>query len=365
MTEETEIMDTSIYKTISNYLLEIISRNANTPRYKLPSERLLAANFDTSRKPVRHAYEDLIERGYVVRLHGSGYYISPDIKLDQIQSSFQKKLKISFIIPSITTQYSHALLSGVSDFCAENQVEYTIHVSDGLPEKENALLHSAPRSGAMGIVLFPSDNDTASRGELLRLAVRKYPFVLVDRRLPNLDASFVASDDHQSMIDARKFLYKSGFRNPVFVTPSAAIASSVESRINGYTHGLLRFYKMASPANLLILGENRSQQKNEVLQHLKKYPEADVLIIPGTKSSPVISALQSMEDRRIKLMVFDDELTHAQRETFKPFFILQDGYQIGYTAAETLYNHILGDTRTSVHLLPVSIADADGNRLET
>ncbi|MBQ3356196.1 MAG: GntR family transcriptional regulator [Oscillospiraceae bacterium] len=356
-------METSIYKTITTYLLELISRNVNTPNYKLPSERMLATNFNVSRKPVRHAYDDLIDRGYVTRIHGSGYYISSSIDADQLQSSFQKRIKISFIIPAVTTQYSHALLSGVSDFCAKNRVEYTIHVSDDLPEKENSLIRSASKTGSMGIILFPADNDAANYNELARLAVRKFPFVLVDRRIPNFNTSFVASDDHQSMIDALQFLFQRGYHNPVFVTPSPRSASSIDSRINGYTHGLLRFYKMASPSNLLILSENRSQHKNEVMQHLQKYPQTDVMILLGTKKTPVISALKGMGKNAIKLMLFDDELSHTERETLKPFFILQDGYSIGYVAAEILYNHILGDMRPSVRLFPVTIADADGNPL--
>ncbi len=356
-------MDTSIYKTITTYLLELISRNMNTPNYKLPSERMLAVNFNVSRKPVRHAYDDLIDRGYITRIHGSGYYISSSIEPEQLQASFQKQIKISFIIPAVTTQYAHSLLSGVSDFCAKNKVEYSIHVSDDLPEKENSLIRSAPRTGSMGIILFPSDNDTDNFNELARLAVRKFPFVLVDRRIPNLNASFVATDDHQSMIDALQLLYQKGYRSPVFVTPSPRLASSVDSRINGYTHGLLRFYKMASPSNILILSENRAQQKNEVLQHLQKYPQTDVMIFLGTKNSPVISAVKAMGEDGIKLMLFDDELSRAERDTLKPFFILQDGYSIGYVAAEILYNHILGDMRPSVRLFPVTIADADGNPL--
>lgn len=357
-------MDTSIYKTITTYLMELISRNVHIPNYKLPSERMLAANFEVSRKPVRHAYDDLIAGGYVTRLHGSGYYINSNIRPEQLQRNFRKRIKISFIIPAITTQYSHALLSGVSDFCTQNKVEYTIHVSDGISEKENALIRSVRKSGSMGIILFPVDNDNADHDELTRLAVQKYPFVLVDRRIPNFNASFVASDDHQSMIDAVQFLYREGYRNPVFITPSPRIASSVDSRINGYTHGLLKFYKMASPSNLLILSENRSQQKNEVIQHLLTYPDTDVLILFGTfgtKDSPVISAIKTAGIGRVKLVVFDDELSHTERESLKPFFILQDGHSIGYVAAEILYQHILGDMRPSVRLFPVTIANSEGN----
>ena len=59
----------------------------------------------------------------------------------------------------------------------------------------------------------------------------------------------------------------------------------------------------------------------------------------------------------IKLMLFDDELTHTERDILKPYFILQDGYHIGYYAAETLYNHIWGDKRPVIKRLPVTIID--------
>lgn len=356
-------MDSSVYKKITAYLLELISRNANIPNFKLPSERVIAASFDASRKPVRHAYEELIERGYVTRVHGSGYYISDDIKTDDLLTAFQKNIKISFVIPSITTHYSHTIISGVSDFCKENKIEYTIHVSDDLPDKEDNLLHSIPRSGSMGIILFPADNDVSSHSELIRFSIRKYPFVMVDRRLPNIDASFVATDDHQAMVDAVQFLYQNGYKNPVYITPPPQIASSVDSRINGYTHGLLKCFQMISPRNLLILSDNKPQQKNDALRHLQKYPDTDIIIVPGSLRTPVLAAMKTLKLQNIKLMIFDDELTYAERELLKPFFILQDGYRIGYAAAETLYNHILGDMRPVVKLLPVEVIDSENQTL--
>ena len=351
-------MDSSVYKKITAYLLELISRNANIPNFKLPSERVLAATFDASRKPVRHAYEELIERGYVTRVHGSGYFICDDIKTDDLLTAFQKNIKISFVIP-ITTHYSHTIISGVADFCKEYKIEYTIHVSDGLPEKEDSLLHSIPKSGSMGIILFPADNDVSYHSELIRYSIRKYPFVMVDRRLPNINASFIATDDHQAMIDAVQFLHQNGYRNPVYITPSPTMATSVDSRVNGYTHGLLKCFQVISPRNLLILSENKIQQKSEALRHLQKYPDTDIIIVPGSLRTPVLSAMKTLKLQDIKLMIFDDELSYAERELLKPYFILQDGYRIGYAAAQTLYNHILGDMRPVVKLLPVDVIDSE------
>ena len=69
-------MDSTIYRKIENHLKEIISQNATLPDYKLPSERMLSATFNVSRKPIRHAYQNLIDKGYVVNIHGKGYFIS-------------------------------------------------------------------------------------------------------------------------------------------------------------------------------------------------------------------------------------------------------------------------------------------------
>lgn len=353
-------MDSTIYKKITDYLLEIISRNAKIPNYKMPSERMLASNFDTSRKPVRHAYETLIEKGYVTNVHGRGYFIRSDIKPDDMLTAFQKNVRISLIMPSILTHYSHSILSGVNDFCSDNQVELAIHVSENSITKESSLLHSLPNAGYMGIILFPTDSDFAYPNELIKLAVRKYPFVLVDRSLPNVHASLISSDNHQAMVDAVQFLHQKNYEKPVYVTPPAALASSVDSRINGYTHGLLKYYQMALPRNLLILEGTLEQQKGAMIRYLQKYPDTDVIIVLGSQRQPVVKAVQEI-GFHARLMFFDDEMSHEERDTLKPHVIQQDGYHIGYFAAEALYNQIFGDMRPVIKSLPVSIIDADAD----
>lgn len=81
----------------------------------------------------------------------------------------------------------------------------------------------------MGIILFPADNDVAYYNELIRLSVRKYPFVLVGRSLPNISASFISSDNHSAMVNAVKFLYEKHYQNPVFMVSPATLAASTDS----------------------------------------------------------------------------------------------------------------------------------------
>lgn len=358
-------MDSLLYKKIESYIRDIIRQNATVPNYKLPSERTLSQIFEASRKPVRNAYENLIQKGLVVNTHGKGYFISPQAVANTPRTSGSEPLRISLIIPSITTQYCHEILVGTSNFCSERQVELTILVSDDDPEKENRLLTSAPLSGSKGIILFPADRDNPHDHEIFKLCSKKYPLVLVDRMLPNISTSFVASENHDIMVNAVEFLRDEGFQYPVYVTPPSALASTVETRINGFTHGLLRHYKMATPQNLLVLEGSPQQKKSTMIRHLQKYPDTQIIIVSGTMRQTVLTAVQELGIRipeDLKLMIFDDELSPSERISLKPYILKQDGYHIGYHAAEYLYNQVYGDLRSLTKLLPVAIIDASKDK---
>lgn len=355
-------MDSTIYKKIESYLMEIITQNASIPDFKLPSERTLSLAFRASRKPVRRAYDALIKKGYVINIHGSGYFINSNIQQDPVFRAATVSPSISLIMPSVRSQFSHDILAGAGDFCNAHQIELSIHISSNSPEKEVQLLRSVPASGDKGIILFPVDQDYMQHDELQRLSYRKYPLVLIDRMVPNIHASFISSENHQAMVNAVEFLHKKDFTNLVFVTPPSDLATTTDARINGFTHGLLRYYKMATPKNLLILEGTPRQQKEDCIEYLRKYPNTEVIIVGGAQRFPIIIAVQELGLRipqDLRLMVIDDELSSAERSSLKPFILQQNGYQIGYLAAESLFNQIYGDLRPITKLLPVSIIDSN------
>ncbi len=353
-------MDSKLYKKIENYIMGVIFQNLSIPNYKLPSERTLSLKFDTSRKPVRRAYDNLIQKGYVTNIHGRGYFISNQVDTESLIATDWNNPKVSLIIPSITTQYCHDILAGTSDFCASHQIELSILVSDDDPVKENRFLQSAPLSGTKGIILFPVDRDSTYNSALLKLSIRKYPLVLVDRMLPNIHVSFISSENHQAMVNAVEFLQKKGIKKLVYVTAPSTLTSTIETRINGFTHGLLRHYKMAMPQNLLILDGSPLQMKNTVIKYLQEYPDTEIIIVPGTMRLTVLMATKELGisiPKDLKLMIFDDELSPSERISLKPYILKQDGYCIGYYAAEALYNQLFGDMRPVTKMLPVTIID--------
>lgn len=350
-------MDQKLYSEIESYIMEVITQNASVPNFKLPSERMLSLKFNISREPIRHAYENLIKKGVVVKNHGRGYFICNAANLRS--ASATQNAKITLIISDVTTRYTHNILSGINAFCWEHNMELSILISDSDPEKENKLLKSAHQSGTKGIILFPVNYDTSYNDELFNLTAKKFPLVLIDRTLP-VRASYIASENHQAMIDAVEFLHRKGIQNPVYLSPPIAVCSTTETRLNGFTHGMLRYYKKMEPQNVLIINGTPSEIKDTVIRHIKKYADIDVMIVLGTTYPAVLTALSELglsTPQDLKLMIFDDELSHAECNTLKPYLIKQDGYHIGYYATQALYNQFYGDSRPVTQMLPVTIID--------
>ena len=350
-------MDQRLYNEIENYIVEIITQNASIPNYKLPSERMLSLKFDVSREPIRHAYENLIKKGIVIKNHGRGYFIGNTANAHTSKAT--QNIKITLIISDLTTRYTHDILSGINAFCWEHHMELSILLSDSDPEKENKLLKSACQSGTKGIILFPVNYDTSYNDVLFNLTAKKFPLVFIYRTLP-VRASYIASENHQAMVDAVEFLYGRGIQHPVYLSPPIAVCSTTETRLNGFTHGMLRYYKKIEPQNVLIIDGTPTEIKDIVLRYLKKYSDTEVMIVLGTTYPAVLMALEELGLRTpqdLKLMIFDDELSHDECSTLKPYLIKQDGYHIGYYAAQSLYNQLYGDSRPVTQMLPVTIVD--------
>lgn len=62
-----------VYEQIKNEIEEEVFKSSE----KLPSEKEFSEKYDVSVNTIRKALSVLIEKGYIVSRHGSGYYVSP------------------------------------------------------------------------------------------------------------------------------------------------------------------------------------------------------------------------------------------------------------------------------------------------
>jgi DNA-binding LacI/PurR family transcriptional regulator len=199
--------------------------------------------------------------------------------------------------------------------------------------------------------------------ELLQLSAKRYPLVVIDRYCKNVNSSFVATDNHNAMVEAIKFLHSNKFQHILYLTWPISLVTSVEERLNGYYEGLTKYYGTRDKANVLTIQYSSFEAIYQgVVSFLKANPNIDVIIAPGfqTATDAIIAAVNHLGlsiPNDIKLMIFDNDFSSTELKLIKPYAIEQDAYQIGYRSAAALYNQIYGDLRTETIRLPVNIID--------
>ena len=345
-----------LHDQIRQELLEIIKANRHIKDYKLPSERMLSIKFNASRPSVRVAYQKLIKQGYVKAIHGKGYFIKNDDSSTQGESRIKQHLL--FITPSLKTAFMQQIYSGITKFCEENNIDLSIKITEETLKKEKQILELAFYSNYDGVILFPIDNEYYNE-TLLKISISKYPLVIIDRYLKALNLSFISTDNHNAMIDIVKYLHAKGYKTPVFVTHESSLATAVEERINGYNTGLLKYYGSVQNTNLLILkSNNRDYVYKSIKDFLQKNPATDALIVTDVYLSTAYSAITELNiptPEKLRVVVFDNEISFAERKAIRPYIIEQDGKNIGYYAAQYVYNQIMGDKQIRTKKFPIKI----------
>lgn len=341
--------------------MELIKQISFEPNYKLPSERMLAVKFNASRRSTRMAYDQLLERGLVHKIHGKGYFTTgSSINKDQTNPSAPKK--IFFVVPALRTRFIQDILYGITDFCDQHTIDVSIKLSKGDLRKEAQYIHSALSSNTKGIILFPMDNELINQ-ELLKLSTQRYPLVIIDRYFKNINSSFVSTDNYSAMREAVKFLHAKKHKEFLYLTSPNSLATSVVERLNGYLDGIKTYFKKSGEQSVLTLNSfGFNEIYKGVLSYLRENPKTEVIITCGlqTATDAILSAVNALNlsiQKDIKLMIFDNDFSFTEMNLFRPYVILQDAYQIGYRSAATLYNQLYGDLRTENIRLPVKILD--------
>ena len=351
----------TISREIANYLAEIIEKNSGTPNYKLPSESVLQKQFGVSHVPIRSAYAHLIERGLVINWHGKGYFIK-----DALYKNTTPSLKkICFITPHMDALFMRNIFKGINQFCDEQMLNVSFLPSDQSIKKEQSLLQSLKNSDFKGLIIYPIDNEFYNE-ELLKLSMRHFPIVIIDRNLKGVNISFIAMDNYNAMVNAVKFLHDKKHKNIVYVAPPASLATSESERINGFNHGLFKYYGVAKDINLLkIKPEDYPVIKQSLVKYLKEHPDTDVLIVTGKQATPALQAAADLNipiPQKLRLMIIDNELSETEKAFVQPYILHMDGYEMGRKAAAALYNQIYGNHHIISESLPTTIIDCSASK---
>ncbi|MCS7062293.1 MAG: GntR family transcriptional regulator [Anaerolineae bacterium] len=218
-----------LYTQIAEEIKRQIERGELRPGDRLWSEAELCKRFQVSRGTVREALDLLSSAGLLQRIAGKGTFIAEP-------SSAKQSRLLGMIVPYLRDSLTTDMLRGVESVLHRAGYSLIFCHSDGDLKVEEAQLVRLKSEGVSGLILFPLA--TAGEAALIRQHFPPaFPLVVVDRRLPGIEADAVLADNYHGAYQAVRHLLSVGHRRVACVAPPDR-PSSVQDRIRGYEQAL-------------------------------------------------------------------------------------------------------------------------------
>lgn len=160
-----------------------------------------------------------------------------DFRPDRLASSLRGRHTqlIGMIVNDITNPFTAQIIQAVETSCQQKGLTLIVCSSNGEPALEKQHLETLASYHIEGLVIHPLSQSTA----LDKVADEGMPIVVIDRRLPQLDASFVGLDNQQAVELGFRHLVAQGFTRVVYLTATIDGISSREERaqaVQQYLH---------------------------------------------------------------------------------------------------------------------------------
>lgn len=350
-----------LYEVIyRQYKMKILSGEL-TPGTRLPTEMEIAGENKVSRITVSRALKELEIENFVYRIKGSGSYVSEKKWLGgQKLSSTAPKSGLDFIslILPFTEDFSSLFLRGIEDVAKNEGYFVTFHNSAEDPENEIEIIEDVLSRGSQGIIVYPS-SEKANLHMYSKLMIQKYPFVLIDRKIPGIDASLVSVDNKRGIEEITSFLIKLGHKKNIFVGTSVNSISSEQERYRGFcqahiTAGIPLLKKnIYSLSDVDSIPQDYSRGLDQDSRNFHYLFDLLEEMVPEERPSAIVAVndyiakfiMMTALERDIKIpgsysLTGFDNLPYSAHLPVPLTTVEQPAYDIGMIAAEILFRHI-------------------------
>ena len=179
---------------------------------------------------------------------------------------------IGLIVADISNKFYAKIAREVEKVAAENNYNVIYCSSDESVDKEVELISMLRSRQVDGLIIATTQQHTQLFTQMKK---DKYPFVLVDRRLPRLKVNYVGCDNKNGAYDVTSRLIKNGFKKIGLFKISPSHLSSIKEREMGYVSAL-KDHKIKIDRQLIKTMEFDSIQASvdDYLDELMKPPVA-------------------------------------------------------------------------------------------
>lgn len=342
-----------LYLRIYHDLLGAIHAKAYPVGSLLPTEQALCQQYGVSRITSKRALDLLAQEGYVARVKGRGSTVLRE-RADALAAP--PGMLLGVVMPDFSETFGVQMLYGIEQACAESGVSFVLKLSRGDLETEKKSINDLIALGVSGIAVVPLHGEYYNEA-IVRLVIEGFPVVVVDRRYPGINSSFVGTDNAKCAAAATEYLLELGHRRIAWVSPQMIHTSTLEDRVKGFTDTLVR-RKLSANRKLWYAGINSTlpmrntpalirQDVDGLAEHLRAHPEitavfaAEYNIALLVRQAAKALSLRIPED--LSVVCFDAPLAFDTQN--EPTYIRQQEKHIGEQSIALLLEMIRAEDR--------------------
>lgn len=226
-----------LYQQIVDHLLERIEANVLRPGDRIPTEQEITEAFGVSRITAVRAVKELETRGLVTRTKGKGSFVTSQSVWRNNGPGPVRPPVVSLVLP-FQELLALGVLVGVERIVHDDGYHTSFRNSTGDVSRERDILLHDSQDGVAGMIVYPCSS-VENAGAFSSLLVRRFPIVVIDRRLRGIETPFVAVDNTRAAYEATRHLIDLGHHDIAFVADSAVSIESEAERFHGYCRALM------------------------------------------------------------------------------------------------------------------------------
>ncbi len=271
-----------------------------------------------------------------------------------------KSHTIGFIVTNISNKFYAKIARNIEEVASRHNYNLIICSSDENPEKEIELINMLKERQVDGIIISTAQKNV---GFFSRLKKEKYPFVLIDRKLPRLSTNFVGVDNYTGAYEATEQLIKNGYQKIGMLNISPSYLSTIKDREHGYRsalndNGIRVNNKLIRSINCFDIQEMVKSALRELIQ-----PPFKIDAIFSVNNNITIACMEYLNEKNVRIpqdlaiVSFDDiDLFRLSYPTITA--VAQPIEEIGKMAVNILMDEIDGIAQNNKQVvLPVKLIE--------
>jgi len=205
---------------------------------------------------------------------------------------------IGLIVSDIANPFYSKIARQIEDLTAQKGYNLIICSTDEKPDKEVKLIRMLRNRQVDGLIISSSQSNKTEFEKLLK---EKYPFVTIDRQVPDIDLNFVGVDNFIGAQKATEHLIKQGCRKIAIFAVTPIHVSSIHDRIEG-SFKAMKDSGITFDKHLLreiSFDDVRNKVRKDITDLVIKNNKIDAIFAVNNKIA--ISCLETLSDLNIAI----------------------------------------------------------------